>query len=138
MSACLPCDLEKADDARIVFRDGDWSCEVADGYDVPGWFIWRLRRHAEGWAGPTTTELVSFGPLSQRVTAAIQQVTAAPTVYFMSFGENFPHFHFLLTARDPELAADQRGAAILDRRTGHRDLDASLGVAARVRAALRA
>lgn len=135
---CLPCDLEGAEPGRIVFRDDTWSCEVADGYDVPGWFIWRIRRHAEGWSGPTATELSAFGPLSQRVAAAIQDVTGAPTVYFMSFGENFPHFHFLLTARGAELAAEQRGAAILDLRSGHRDLDASLAVADRVRAALSA
>ena len=84
------------------------------------------------------TELSAFGPLSQQVSAAIQDVTGAPTVYFMSFGENFPHFHFLLTARDAELPAERRGAAILDLRSGHRDLDASLAVAARVRSALDA
>lgn len=67
---------------------------MADGYDVPGWFILRLRRHAEGWSGPTVAELADFGPLSQQVTAAIQEATGAPTVSFMSFGENYPHFHF--------------------------------------------
>ena len=36
MSACLPCDLESADAATTVFRDDTWSCDVADGYDVPG------------------------------------------------------------------------------------------------------
>ncbi len=36
---CLPCDLEGAEPERIVFRDDTWSCEVADGFDVPGWFI---------------------------------------------------------------------------------------------------
>ena len=136
MSSCLPCDLERAGPEAVVFRDEVWSCDVADGYDVPGWFFWRLRRHAEGWSGPTVEELSSFGPLSQRVTAAIQRVTGAPTVYFMSFGENYPHFHFLLTARGAEVRPQHRGAGILELRTGQRDLDASLAVAARVRTAL--
>ncbi len=136
VGACLPCDLEGASEAAIVFRDEAWSCEVADGYDVPGWFFLRLRRHAEGWSGPTAAELVDFGPLSQRVTAAIQRATGAPTVYFMSFGENFPHFHFLVIARSAELATEHRGAGILTLRAEHRDLDASLAVASRVRESL--
>ncbi len=136
MSACLPCDLEEADAARIVYRDDDWSCDIADGYDVPGWFILRLRRHAEGWAGPTADELAAFGPVSQRLSAAIQEATGAPMVYFMSFGENYPHFHFLVIARAADLPAELKGAAILARRADHRDLDASLAVGADVRAAL--
>ncbi len=136
MSACLPCDLEGADEAAVVFRDDVWACEVTDGYDVPGWFFLRLRRHAEGWSGPTIAELAGFGPVSQRITGAIQQVTGAPTVYFMSFGENYPHFHFLVIARDAELAPHQRGAGILALLAEHRDRAGSLAVAARVRAAL--
>lgn len=138
MSDCLPCDLEAADAASIVVRDDTWSCEVADGYDVPGWFILRLRRHAEGWSGPTLEELAEFGPLVQRITAAVQQATGAPMVYVMSFGENYPHFHVLLTARDAGLAPEHRGAGILGLRAGQRDLDASLAVAGRVREALTA
>lgn len=138
MSHCLPCDLEGADAATVVFRDDAWSCEVADGYDVPGWYILRLRRHAEGWSGPTMAELATFGPLAQRVAAGIQAATGAPIVYFMNFGENYPHFHFLLIARHAELAPEHRGASILSRRAEHRDLDASLAVAARVRDALAA
>lgn len=138
MNGCLPCDLEGADAEAVVFRDDAWSCEVADGYDVPGWFILRLRRHAEGWSGPTAAELADFGPLSQQVAAAIQQATGAPNVYFMSFGENYAHFHFLLTARDAELASEHRGAGILTRRADHRDLAASLTVASRVREAMTA
>ncbi len=136
VSDCLPCDLEGADAAAVAYRDDTWSCEVADGYDVPGWFILRLRRHAEGWSGPTPAELADFGPLSQRIAAAIQDVTGAPTVYFMSFGENYPHFHFLVIARDAELAPERRGAGILTLRTEHSDRDASLAVASRVRDAL--
>jgi diadenosine tetraphosphate (Ap4A) HIT family hydrolase len=137
-SGCLPCDLEGADAANIVLRDDTWSCDVAVGYDLPGWFILRLRRHAEGWSGATAAELAEFGPFSQRVAAAIQEITGAPTVYFMSFGENYPHFHFLVIARDADLATERRGAGILTLLAEHRDLDASLAVAARVREALTA
>ena len=138
MSDCLPCDLEAAESAAIIYRDDDWSCEIADGYDVPGWFILRLRRHAEGWAGPTANELASFGPISQRVAAAIQTATGASGVYFMSFGENYPHFHFLVIARDTELPPESRGAAILALRADRRDFDAALAVGAQVRDVLSA
>lgn len=138
MSECLPCDLEAAESSAIVYRDDNWSCEVAEGYDVPGWFILRLRRHAEGWGGPTAEELAGFGPVSQKLAAAIQSATGASGVYFMSFGENYPHFHFLVIARDAELPVESRGAAILGLRATARDLDESLAVGARVRDALAA
>ena len=136
MSACLPCDLEQADAAANVHRDDIWSCDVADGYDVPGWFILRLRRHAEGWEGLAPEDAASFGAVSQRVAAAIREATGAPTVYFMSFGENYPHFHFLVTARPADLAPEYRGAGILGLRNAHRDMAASLSLAADVRTAL--
>jgi len=136
MSECLPCDLESAESSAIIFRDDNWSCEIADGYDVPGWFILRLRRHAEGWSGPTAEELADFGPISQRIAAAIESATGATGVYFMSFGENYPHFHFLVIARDADLAPGSRGAAILGLRAEKRDQEASLAVGARVRDAL--
>ena len=138
MSACLPCDLEDATVAEIIFRDDVWSCEIAAGYDVPGWYILRLRRHAEGWSGPTPEELTTFGPVSQRLAAAIQTVTGGPTVYFMSFGENYPHFHFLLINRDAELPAELRGAAILASRAESRDMAEALLVGEKIRAALAA
>jgi diadenosine tetraphosphate (Ap4A) HIT family hydrolase len=136
MSECLPCDLESADAAAIIYRDDTWSCEIADGYDVPGWFILRLRRHAEGWTEPTLDELAGFGAVSQRVANAIQSATGASNVYFLSFGENYPHFHFLVIARDADLPVESRGAAILGLRASNRDLDASLAVGGRVRECL--
>jgi diadenosine tetraphosphate (Ap4A) HIT family hydrolase len=136
MSECLPCDLESADAAAIIYRDETWSCEVADGYDVPGWFILRLRRHAEGWTEPTFDELAGFGPVSKRVSNAIQSATGASSVYFLSFGENYPHFHFLVIARDADLPPELRGAAILGLRASNRDLHASLAIGAHVRESL--
>jgi diadenosine tetraphosphate (Ap4A) HIT family hydrolase len=138
VSACLPCDLETADSSAIIYRDDRWSCEVAEGYDVPGWFILRLRRHAEGWAGLDPEDAATFGAVSQRVAGAIREATSSPTVYFMSFGENYPHFHFLVTARPADLPPELRGAGILALRADHRDLQAALGVAAEVRAAVAA
>jgi diadenosine tetraphosphate (Ap4A) HIT family hydrolase len=136
VSDCLPCDLETADPASVVYRDDTWACEIADGYDVPGWFILRLRRHAEGWGGPTASELADFGSVSQRLALAIQSATGATGTYFLSFGENYPHFHFLVIARDADLPPESRGAAILTLRAEGRDRSKALEVGARVRDAL--
>jgi len=136
VSDCLPCDLEAAESAAIIFRDANWSCEIADGYDVPGWFMLRLRRHAEGWAGPTAEEIADFGAISQRLATAIEAATGATNVYFMSFGENYPHFHFLVIARDADLPPESRGAAVLGLRAEGRDLHAALDLGGRVRDAL--
>lgn len=136
MSSCLPCDLEAASDGAVVYRDDEWGCEVADGYDVPGWYILRARRHAEGWGALTAAEAAGFGVVSQRVAQAIQAATGAPTVYFLSFGENYPHLHFLVIARPADLPDELRGAAILAQRARLRDRAAALTVAADVRGAL--
>ncbi len=66
----------------------------------------------------------------------MQAVTGAPTVYFLSFGENYPHLHFLVIARPATLPPELRGAAILTLRTDHRDGPASLATASAVRQAL--
>jgi diadenosine tetraphosphate (Ap4A) HIT family hydrolase len=136
MADCLPCRLENAAPDAVVYRDDTWACEIVDGYDVPGWYFLRLRRHAEGWAGLSPEEAGSFGVVSQRITQTIQKATGAPTVYFMSFGENYPHFHFLVIARPEGLAAESRGAAILATRAESLDRVAALAVAADVRTSL--
>ena len=48
---CLICHLDRAPDEAVVFRDDDWACEMAPGFEVPGWYFLRLRRHALGWGG---------------------------------------------------------------------------------------
>jgi len=136
MTDCLPCSLENADPDAVVYRDDTWACEVVNGYEAPGWYFLRLRRHSEGWGGLTTDEAAGFGVVSQRVAAAIQKATGAATVYFMSFGENYPHFHFLVIARPEGLPSESRGAAILATRAENLDPTASLEVAEKVRASL--
>lgn len=136
LSSCLPCELEHSADTAVVYRDERWSCEVSVGYDVPGWFILRSRRHAEGWSGLTPEELAEFGPLAQRVASAVEIATGAPKVYFMSFGENYPHFHFLIAARGHDIDSEFRSGRLLELRTDHRDLDSALVVASAVRARL--
>jgi hypothetical protein len=60
---CLICAMEDAaDDVVVVARDDLWACEIVPGYEVPGWFVLRTRRHAIGLPGLTPEELATFGP----------------------------------------------------------------------------
>lgn len=138
MAECMPCKLQEVDEAAVVYRDDTWGCEVANGYEVPGWYILRLRRHAEGWAGLTPQEAAEFGVVSQRIATAIQKATGAPTVYFMSFGENYPHFHFVVIARPIDLDPAFKSAGILAMAAEGKDREAALAAAGEVRAALAA
>ena len=135
-TGCLPCALEDAAPEAIVLRDETWSCEIPPNLEAPGWYFLRLRRHAEGWAGLTPDEAAGFGQVSQRIEAAIRAATGVEKVYFMSFGENHPHFHYLVIARPLDLEPAARGAAIVAHFSEFRDPEASLEVAARVRDAV--
>ncbi len=137
-AGCLPCELEHSDDNAVVFRDETWSCEVAPGYEVPGWYILRVRRHAEGWEGLLPAELAGFGSRCQLLSSAIKDALAASHVYFMNFGENYPHLHFLVTARHADTPPDRRGGNILTLRETHRDMARALAVLPAMRVALAA
>ena len=53
-----------------MFRDDLWAAEIVPGYDVPGLFILRARRHAERLTGLDDGELAAFArraPRSHRV-----------------------------------------------------------------------
>jgi diadenosine tetraphosphate (Ap4A) HIT family hydrolase len=96
---CLLCAMEQADEQAVVFRDPLWAAEVVPGYDVPGWFILRARRHAERITGLDPDELSTLGLRARDLVAAVTEVTGAPATYLMVFGENYPHFHVLVAAR---------------------------------------
>ncbi len=136
VEGCTPCGLEDAVPESIVLRDDTWSCEIAPGLEAPGWYFLRLRRHAEGWNGLSAEEAAGFGSVSQRLEVAIREATGVQKVYFMSFGENHPHFHYLVIARPRDLAPASRGAAIVSHFAEYRDPAASLEVAALVRDAV--
>ena len=133
---CLPCELESAPADAVVFRDETWSCEVAPGYEVPGWYFLRVRRHAEGWQELSAAELTGFGECCRRLSRAIQLAQKVSHVYFMSFGENYPHFHFLVTARGAAIPPELRGGNILGLRETHRDRPAALAAVPALWAAL--
>jgi diadenosine tetraphosphate (Ap4A) HIT family hydrolase len=132
---CLICSMEHADDSRVVFRDDLWAAEVVPGYEVPGWFVLRVRRHAERFGGLHGAELISFGHRARDLIAAVGDVTNAPTTYMMMFGENFTHFHVLIAARGVDVPEDRRTGDILKLRLESADADAAISLVPSVRTA---
>lgn len=134
---CLICSMEHAPPAARVFQDEHWAAEVVPGYDVPGWFVLRARRHAELLTGLYVGELASFGTRARDLTDAVQQATGAPAVYLMAFGENYRHFHALIAARGAEVPPERRAGAILQLRADGLDREAALRLVPEVADAYR-
>ena len=127
--------MEQAEDSRVLFRDRLWAAEVVPGYEVPGWFILRIRRHAERLGGLEDEELASFAFRARDLVAAVSRVTDAPATYLMMFGENYPHFHVLIAARGEEIAADRRTGDILKLRLEKADPEAAVALVPLIRRA---
>ncbi|MEV4513273.1 hypothetical protein AB0K00_30390 [Dactylosporangium sp. NPDC049525] len=129
MSAgCVPCGMEDAEDAAVVFRDDLWACEVIPGFDVPGWYVLRVRRHAERLGGLNEQELATYGRRARDVVDAVSEVTGAPATYLLTFGEANPHFHTLIAARGDDVPPERRLGAILQQRTDKLDRAAALAM----------
>ncbi len=134
-SPCLLCDMEDADERVVVFRDDLWAAEVVPGYDVPGWFILRVRRHAERITGLAEEELATFALRARDLVAAVAEVTGAPTTYLLVFGENYPHFHVLVASRGDDVPPDRRADRILMLRLERADSHAAAALVPAVRRA---
>ncbi|MFJ8861794.1 hypothetical protein ACIRD8_25595 [Streptomyces sp. NPDC102451] len=132
---CFMCSLEQSEDSTVVFRDPLWSGEVVPGYDVPGWFVLRVRRHAERITGLDEAELATFARRARDLVAAVTEATGAPATYLLVFGENHPHFHALITARGEDIPADRRNGNILRLRAESADPESAARLVPAVRRA---
>jgi diadenosine tetraphosphate (Ap4A) HIT family hydrolase len=112
-TACLMCAMEEADEAVRVFADSLWAAEIVPGYEVPGWFILRARRHAELITGLDRAEQAGFTRRARDLVEAVTEATGSPATYLLAFGENHRHFHTLIAARGADVPADRRNGDIL-------------------------
>lgn len=133
--ACLICLLEGSSSDSRVFLDEHWAAEVAPGYEVPGWFFLRARRHAEKLTGLDDAEVATFGRRAHDLVSAVEKATGAPAVYLLAFGENYTHFHALVAARGEQVAPEQRGGAMLGLLADGKDPVAARALVPLVRAA---
>lgn len=132
---CLICDMDTADESAVVFRDELWAAEVVPGYDVPGWFFLRSRRHADRITGLDADELATFGQRAKDLVAAVSVATGSEATYMLMFGEAYPHFHVLITARGAEIPPERRGGDILKLRAEAADPVAARALVPAVRQA---
>jgi diadenosine tetraphosphate (Ap4A) HIT family hydrolase len=132
---CLICRQEQADPDDVVFIDDDWSAGVIAGYDVPGWVVLRLRRHAEGFGQLSADELAQFGRRVRDIMSSVRSVTGAAATYLLIFGEANPHLHALITPRTADIAEDRRLGDILKLRTEQNDARAARTLVPALRAA---
>ena len=132
---CLLCAMEEADDTAVVFRDPLWAAEIVPGYEVPGWLILRVRRHAERITGLEPPELATFARRARDLVAAVTAVTGALTTYLLVFGENYPHFHALIAARGDDVPAELRAGNILKLRADRADRGSALTLVPAMRSA---
>jgi len=132
---CLICATDEVAEAAIVFRDDLWACEIVDGFEVPGWFFLRARRHALGWSELGAAELESFGRRVRDTVEAVSNATGARATYVMNFGEAYPHFHCVVTARGEDVPPEFRSGNILQLRRDKVDRGAALALMPAVRAA---
>jgi len=135
---CLICRLDDADDAAVVFRDELWAAEICPGFEVPGWFVLRARRHALGWQELDADELRSFGQHAQDLVKAVGGVFGSPATYVLNFGEAYPHFHCLVAARGNDIPPERRVAGIMTLRQDRLDRGAALAHVPAVREAYEA
>lgn len=134
--SCLICAMETTESGSVIFRDRLWAAEIGPGMEIPGWFVLRTRRHAELITGLDDAEVDALGGRLRALVGAVAEATHAPAVYQLIFGEDYRHFHALVTARGEHIPADRRRGDILKLRgDSHRDLAASQALATKVRAA---
>lgn len=129
---CVPCRMENAEDAAVAFRDDLWACEVVPGYDIPGWFVLRVRRHALNIGGLSEAELATYARRLRDVVGAVGEVTGAPATYQLVFGEANPHFHSLIAPRGHDVPPEGRFGRILDQREHNIDRAAALALVPQV------
>lgn len=132
---CLICDLDTEDESTQIFADDLWAASVVPGYDVPGWYFLRARRHAERITGLNDEEAATFGTHAKDIVAAVTAATGSEATYMLMFGESFPHFHVLITARGADVPPERRAGDILKLRAEKADLEASKALVPAVRAA---
>jgi diadenosine tetraphosphate (Ap4A) HIT family hydrolase len=111
---------------------GEWAVGVLREWEVPGWLALYPRRHVE-WADElTAAEAADVGRELAALTAALRAAVPSRRVYTVSFGERIAHWHLLLMAVPPGVAAERRGPGLFAAREQWRDEAAAGEVAAAV------
>jgi diadenosine tetraphosphate (Ap4A) HIT family hydrolase len=105
--ACPFCTIAEGnggDDAGVVYQDEHWLVRsISPTPAVAGWLLMQAKRHFGDSSEMNAAEAATFGPLLQRTTSAVREVTGALRVYLGSLNEGTPHFHTHILPRLPEM-----------------------------------
>jgi diadenosine tetraphosphate (Ap4A) HIT family hydrolase len=93
-----------AGDDGIVYQDEHWLVRtISPTPAVAGWLLLQAKRHIPDSSALNAAEAASFGPILQRVSQVVREVTGALRVYVGSLNEGNPHFHTHVLPRLPEM-----------------------------------
>ena len=113
--ACSFCTIAEGsggDDAGVVYQDQNWLVRtISPTPAVAGWLLMQVKRHIGDSSELNAAEAASFGPVLQRTTSVVRDVTGALRVYLGSLNEGTPHFHTHIL---PRLADMPNGAIGFD------------------------
>ncbi|MCS5691526.1 diadenosine tetraphosphate hydrolase [Cyanobium sp. FGCU-6] len=83
---------------------------------LPGWLVLDSLRHVGGAIDFDATECADLGPMLQRSSALVRDLTGCERVYAIAFGEGARHFHLHLIPRHgADAATESWGVADLYR-----------------------
>ena len=104
---CKTCELVAQRDAGTaplwdnIFRTDYWDVVHSYNTSIVGWIVLVPRRHRDAIAELSPEETAELGPLLQRVSRALADVTGCVKTYVMQFAEHpqHPHVHFHVVPR---------------------------------------
>ena len=101
---CAFSDATPDSDTGVVYQDEHWVARtISPTPAVAGWLLVQSRRHIGDSSEMSAAEAASFGPLLQRTTQVVREVTGALRIYTGSLNEGSPHFHTHILPRLPEM-----------------------------------
>jgi diadenosine tetraphosphate (Ap4A) HIT family hydrolase len=90
----------------LIWRQGPWLLRHHPlPAPLPGWLLLDSARHLGGPADFQAGEAAAFGPMLQRASALVRQLSGCERVYAIAFGEGARHLHVHLIPRhgaDPD------------------------------------
>lgn len=101
----------------VIFQDAHWRLEhILPPIPLAGWLVLKPLRHIEALGDLSTGEATTFGPLVQRISAALSAAVQPAKVYLCQFSEaqHFAHLHFHLIPRAADLPTERRGPAVFE------------------------
>jgi histidine triad (HIT) family protein len=147
--SCSICKVNADDPGKtgVIWEDKNWFVRHMPSPAAPlaGWLMFCTQRHVQGPAHFTDEEAAAFGSVLRHVSRKIEDITGAPRVYLLAFGESFPHMHAHLIPRYSDLpteytafgVADLSRAVMSGAEPGAPEEDV-LAIAAKLREALKA